>query len=845
MNTTDSVHRSDPSWLIRDTPLRLRTKFAFALITALGGMVVGTGAETGLLAMMVVLFAFIGFVCVDWQKLFSLPPIVAYAAMALTAIVCVADFVQEANLLGRKMVAVAQLLAVAQAILMLQEKSQRLFEQLLVFALLNCVVAAVFNDAFNYAIWFLPLTFATGLALAFLAADQTSEDTQAVQHSSVKKAATANTATHRDVGYFTWNNAAAVQSIGSVSLRLPWISLLVLVPAISLFACTFFFALPRRIEPQRGSPKSALVGFSETVNLGQISRMQMTDERALQVRLSSAGTQRPYPVVDGIYLRGLTLEQYASGLDVLDEGGSWSTVSGKSAGPVQALPLPFIPERSSDSNFFDPVHVDVTIESMRTPALFAIAPYHVIKGSERLVHHPMQSIFGRRKAKTVDSGFGYPRVNYEFGTHAFRNGIQTDWISHRYSFETQVSADENSAVAPLLQMTQTEMNYFDQITHFPEQSLPSVLPLVQKVINRIPPPQRTSVKIARSLEAHFTASGRYQYTLDLTDAPMIGVDPIEQFLSTHHRGHCQFFASALAMMLRSQNIPARLVVGYHCDEFNELSQSFIVRQRHAHAWVEALIDREELPLSESIYGQPDSNQYWLRLDPTPGGGLNSTSRTGSSQIVDLAQNFWNEQVVEMSSERQRTVLSSAPGFSPMTQSYRSWIEKAQDLAIRINAGEVKGLGGGKLFSLPAAVATTGIGFILFIILKMPVAVLFRKRWVVGDERRAPKPTLAFYAETLDLLEKIGLHRATGQTPNELVASISQPKINGPVANLTDWFYRLRYGQSNSTPHSDRSDSGRKDFGRFGAQRQLPAQGDASVEIETSLQVLREQVDRNA
>ncbi|TWT94187.1 transglutaminase TgpA family protein [Neorhodopirellula pilleata] len=819
------------AWLVADTPIRLRTKFTFALITGLGGMVVGTGAETGSLSLVVVLFAVIGFVCVDWQKLFSLPPIVAYAAMALTAFVCVADFVQEDNLLGRKMVAVAQLLAVAQAILMLQEKSQRLFEQLLVFALLNCIVAAVFNDAFNYAIWFLPLSLASGLALAFLAADQTSE---AVKPDS------------RSVGSkcFAWNNAAAMQSLGSVSLKLPWISLLVLIPAIALFACTFFFALPRRIDPQRGSPNAALVGFSDQVRLGDVSRMQMTDERALRVRLSSADTLRPYPVVDGIYLRGLTLEDYHSG-DVMDAGGSWKTITGKPAGPVRALPLPFIPDRPSDSNFFDQVHAEVTVESIRTPALFALVPYHGIPGSESLVHHPMQRILGRRKMSTSDSGIGFPRAKYAFGTHAFRNGIQTDWIAHRYAFEAEIITGGSEDDSSSFQMTQTEMNYNDQLLDFPEQSLPSARRLAEEVIATIPGNQRTSAKIARSLEAHFTTGGRYQYTLDLTTPPIVGIDPIEQFLSIHRRGHCQYFASALAMMLRSQNIPARLVVGYHCDEFNELSQSFIVRQRHAHAWVEALIDRDEMPLGESIYGQPDANQYWLRLDPTPGGGLTSTQRTGASQIVDLAQNFWNEHVVEMSGERQRSALTSTPGFSPMTQSYRSWIETAQALAIQINAGEVRGFGGGRLFSLPAAVITVGFCVFLFILLKVPIAVWFNKRWVDRKDRRAPKPSIAFYAETLELLEQVGLHRATGQTPREMAETISQPKLARPVANLTDWFYRLRYGQSNWELDPDRwasrrSESRRLEPGRWDGIND----SEALDEIEVSLQLLREQVQRN-
>lgn len=813
-SNTQSVSQEQP-WLIPDTPIRLRTKLMFAVVTALGGMVIGTGEETGALAVIVVFFAIIGFICVDWQKLFSVPPIVAYAAMALTAVVCVADFVQQADLLGRKMIAVAQLLAVAQAILMLQEKSQRLFEQLLVFALLNCVVAAVFNDAFNYAIWFLPLTIASGLALAFLAADQTLESANPNDSAEA---------------YFAWDNACAIRSLKSVSLGIPWISLLVLLPAVALFASTFFFALPRRVDPQRGSPGKSLVGFSGQVELGQISRMQMTNERALRVRLTDPKNMRAYPVFDGLYLRGLTLEKYVSDREVADGGGSWQSVDHSSTATSKVLPVRHTPERPADANFFDRVHVRVTTESMRTPALFSIAPYHRIVGGESLVHHSLQWVIGRRKGTSTDTGAWYPRIEYQFGTHAFRNGIQTPWISHRYAFETNRSETNRSEISTSndneasgktpseLKMTPLELNYLDQLLDFPEQNLPSARPLADEIVQSIPTDQRDPVKISRAMESHFASSGRYQYTLNLDDPPQVGVDPIEQFLSSSRRGHCQYFASALVLMLRSQKIPARLVVGYHCDEFNDLGQSYIVRQRHAHAWAEALIPRDAIPIGESIYGQPESNHYWLRLDPTPGGGLQASTQTGTSQIVDLAQNFWNEQVIEMNNDHQQMVLSSTPGFNPMTQSYKTWIEKAQSLAIRINAGEVKGLGGGRLFSLPAAFATIGFSFFLIVIFKVPIFGWFRTRWVGAKTSLVPRPSLAFYAETLEILERVDVSRKTGQTPAELADSVTQPRLREPVHHLTQWFYRLRYGPEKVTVSEG-----------------------TNAEIESSLQLLRDRI----
>lgn len=768
--------------MVRDSKLRLRTKFAFALVTVLGGMVIGTGPETGSLSTIVVAFAVIGFLCVDWQKLFSLPPLVAYAAMALTAIICVADFVQEAELLGSKMIAVANLLAVAQAILMLQEKSQRLFEQLLVFALLNCVVAAVFNDAFNYAIWFLPLVLAIGLALAFLAGDQTVESAR-------------NPISHQTARFLTWNNSAAMRSLSAVSLRIPWISLVVLIPAVAFFAIAFFFALPRRVEAKRGASSTALVGFSDQFQLGEIVRMQMSRERAMRVKLTDPVSQRPYPAIEGIYLRGRTLEQYVSEGGANSRVGTWQTASGASRGPIESVPSPFNPARPSDLNFYDRVDVEINLNAMRSPALFAIAPYHYIPGSENLAHVPMQGTLKRRDNQSNASGMRFPGMNYQFGTHGFRNGSQTSWIAESNLFASQ---DVTGTEASELQMTAIQLDYLDQIAEYPEQRIPSARKIAEQVIASIPDGRRSPVEIARRFEQFLSFSGEYQYTLDLTDEPIAGMDPIEQFLSVDRRGHCQYYASALAMILRSQEIPARLVVGYHCNEFNDLGQNYTVRQSHAHAWVEALIDRDAIPIGENTYGQPKTAKYWLRLDPTPSSSLTgSAPQTNAEQIADLAKNFWMDQVVEMNQDRQNSVLSRTPGLMPMTQSYKTSIENLKALALRINAGEVSGMGGGRLFSLQAAGLAVGLCIAMAIAFKFQVPTRFKRRWVDRQDK-VPKPSIAFYAETLELLEGVGYRRQTGQTPVELSDSVSDPTLRDPVTNLTQWFYEDRYGKS-ATP----------------------------------------------
>ncbi|MBF0188691.1 MAG: transglutaminase domain-containing protein, partial [Magnetococcales bacterium] len=84
--------------------------------------------------------------------------------------------------------------------------------------------------------------------------------------------------------------------------------------------------------------------------------------------------------------------------------------------------------------------------------------------------------------------------------------------------------------------------------------------------------------------------------------PAQGSQPVSSFLTETKRDHCEYFASAATLMLRSAGIPARYVVGFSVQEYDEDEELFVVRSRHGHAWTEVwLKDR------------------WLFFDPTPAG----------------------------------------------------------------------------------------------------------------------------------------------------------------------------------------------------------------------------------
>jgi hypothetical protein len=100
---------------------------------------------------------------------------------------------------------------------------------------------------------------------------------------------------------------------------------------------------------------------------------------------------------------------------------------------------------------------------------------------------------------------------------------------------------------------------------------------------------------------------KLEYSLSVPRDP--DKDPVVDFLTVHRAGHCEMFASAMVLLARTIDIPARVVGGYRVDEVNPLTGKLIVRDRNAHAWVEAWVDGawrafDPTPISEGFRRRP-------------------------------------------------------------------------------------------------------------------------------------------------------------------------------------------------------------------------------------------------
>jgi transglutaminase-like putative cysteine protease len=196
------------------------------------------------------------------------------------------------------------------------------------------------------------------------------------------------------------------------------------------------------------------------------------------------------------------------------------------------------------------------------------------------------------------------------------------------------------------------------LTALPSGELPRLINLAQVLVAHLAPDQ--GLERVRALTNHLHDSGLYQYSLT-TPRRNPTIDPVEDFLFEHQSGHCEYFASALALMLRAIDIPARVVLGFNGGEYNVMGGFYQVRQLHAHAWVEAYLPRDQLP-PQLRRDSAWKHGGWITLDPTPGSS-GAISRIGATagvptfrQVADYARYLWSSYIMGLDSDRQlRTI----------------------------------------------------------------------------------------------------------------------------------------------------------------------------------------------
>ena len=296
--------------------------------------------------------------------------------------------------------------------------------------------------------------------------------------------------------------------------------------------------------------------------------------------------------------------------------------------------------------------------------------------------------------------------------------------------------------------------------------------LAQEITASAPSNYEKAVAVERYLRT------RFGYTLDLPGR--VPEDPLAEFLFERKKGHCEYFASSMAVMLRSLRIPSRLVTGFRTGEFNDLTGQYVVRASNAHSWVEAYF--------------PGAG--WVSFDPTPAASLPTHAGWWRLQLYeDAAASFWREWIINYDAQHQRSLGHNAVSNSRhLLDEIRSWVGRQQRALLRsartvqqqITRSPARWIGG--TFTATA---------ILVVLIKLGAILrALRARSLRAHPDRAPRESAAlWYEQMLRRMARHGWRKSPSQTPCDFVVTIQDSGLQQGVAAFTRAYESARFGQS--------------------------------------------------
>lgn len=515
--------------------------------------------------------------------------------------------------------------------------------------------------------------------------------------------------------------------------------------AITLGALLFFF-LPRFRGGYMGAANlnpQLISGFSDDVELGQIGEIKKSHAVVMRVE---TGEPVPYPQLRwrGIALTTFDGRRWYSGErspDVLQVGGDgWiHTREAKLArNPGDIL-----------------IRYSVMLEPLATEAIFAPAEVVALQGN-----------FGGESAGISFHGRG-PYL-FEDATSSLFNPIHRS-PALRY---TGLSRLPNWNLQKLRSAsTDYPQTIRDTYLELPPDFDPRIPELARTITAAAPTAFDQTVAIEAYLRSH------YAYTLNLTGEP--GNSPLSHFLFETRAGHCEYFASAMAVMLRSIGVPTREVNGFLPGEYNDLAGDYIVRESDAHSWVEAYFP----------------GNGWVTFDPTPPGPPEQQgflSRLGL--IADWIQLNWNEWVISYDFAHQTVLAQNLQRKSrDWRGALRAWFAKKQEYGKLWVAHWQAGHAYLALL-LPIALIALLISFRYGWLGKILRSLQLRL-WLRSGNSGKTNPALAsrLYAELLKLLERRGFARKESQTPFEFAAALAETALAPAVREFTQLYADARFG----------------------------------------------------
>lgn len=590
------------------------------------------------------------------------------------------------------------------------------WQQIYLLSFLMLVAGSVLNAELTYGICFLGFVITATWALTLFHLRREIEENLLVKHAADRRSERVEVRRILDSRRIIGGRflaGTAVLSLGVFTL-----------------SAIIFLSLPRVgfgfFLKQRGG--LTLSGFSDGVKLGGHGVIKNDPTVVMRVEMDGVWGSRSAPA---LHWRGVAFEKYADGR-WLRGGRAPRTLQTLETGPVKdrrvllwtgkAIPVTAIDELAQRT-----VKQEIWLDPLDSDVLFGASNPRIVEYAH---------VVRRRNP---------PERNDEIRLEHGSTLHYTVW-----SELTPPPVDELRAATGLLP------NGFEVYTQLPPQITQRTRDLAQRITAGKTNQYDRAVAIMDWLQSNLT------YTLELRDPGE--QEPVDYFLFDRKQGHCEYFASAFAILARAATppIPVRNVNGFLGGEWNEYQGYVAVRAGDAHSW------------DEVFFPGVNGTGAWVTFDPTPPtdalgrGGTGWRARLG--RWLDTLKFQWSKWVIEYDLVSQLSLFKS---IGAAFQDAANWVK------VRIRW--LAPLAGG------------------VVLLALGVTLWRRRRLRALDPdarpRRAPRRRTPIAELYLTVRKKLGVV-APGETPRELAARLraTDHAAAAEVSELTELYYASEWGQ---------------------------------------------------
>ncbi len=507
---------------------------------------------------------------------------------------------------------------------------------------------------------------------------------------------------------------------------------------IILAGVVLFFVIPRvgtGYFSRAATPALLLSGFTDRVQLGEIGQVKLSTAVVMHAKQLS-GT--PFGVLKW---RGIALDRF--------DGHNWYKTDRKrfavSPNPNGDYSL------GATARSGDPVRFEILLEPLATSALFG--------------PHQVRSVSGRLTGGIEMDGDG--SIYMRFSTsRRIQYRVESEIARRNRTFgASQNGAASSTAGSRYLQLP----NGLD--------------PRIARLAQEITAPGTSTIEKAALVEGYLKRN--YAYTLNLAWTP--GPQPVSTFLFDAKAGHCEYFASSMAILLRAAGIPTRLVNGFLMGEYNAVGGDYIIRQSDAHSWVEVYI--------------PDRG--WVEFDPTPPDPNHREMDLAMlfSHYIDAMELYWNSYILVYDTGAQLQLFRSAQdrvqGFqNEMRTKSDRWMASGYRLA--------------DAFSIRVREVIEDIRSWIVLAACVCLIAAFRRRrtlrtrlqiWRVRHGRGAVNEDVVeqMFYQAARLAERKAKKRRPAETWREWIFGLPDPNRRSILTRALEVFERSKYGRMPVSP----------------------------------------------